>query len=336
MSSIDYSLDRADMRGIVRESPSQLAQAVRMVEGLPVPERVERVVVSGMGGSAMAGDILAAAFTDAGKPIAVSRNYTLPPNVDQHTWVFACSFSGTTEETLASFETALERKAQVIGITTGGALLELCRASHVPAAVIDMDASRVQPRSCIALFFGAIAALLGRAGVVDFTTEELFALRDFLAGLELEEEGRRLAESFLGFFPVVYASESYGASVARILKVKLNENAKVPAFYDVLPELNHNDMVGFSQGSDVFKFMMLRDAADHPRVLKRIALLTELFRELKLKVEVLELRGTSFLEKVFSTLLLGDWLSYYTALLHHRDPTPVDLISEFKRRMAAP
>ncbi len=336
MSTFDYSLDRADMRGIIRESPGQLEQGIRMVEELPLPDRIEGVVVSGMGGSALAGDIVVAAFPNALKPIAVSRNYTLPAGVNRDTWVFACSFSGNTEETLASFDDALARGAQVTGIATGGKLLELCRKNGVPVGPIEVDTNRVQPRSCTNLFFGAITSLLGRAGLIDFSSEDMLALRDFLASLDMEEEGRRLAELFFGFIPVIYAPERYGKSVARILKIKLNENAKIPAFYNVLPELSHNDIVGISQGSNPFKILVLRDADDHPRALKRTAVLLELLAELGLRAEVLDMLGSSFLEKAFSTLLLGDWLSYYTALLHQRDPTPVELLTEFKKRMASP
>jgi len=334
--AVDYSVDRAGMRTILRQSPTQLEQAIHMVDGLDVPGQVERVVICGMGGSALAGDIVAAAFPHSRKPICVSRNYALPPGVDRHTWVFACSFSGNTEETLSSFEMAIRLEAKVTGITTGGTLLESCRANGVPVAIMGVDAKRMQPRCCTGLFFGAIALLLGQAGIIDFSAKDSLALRDFLLGLDLEEEGRRLAQSFSGFVPVVYASERYGAPVARILKIKLNENAKIPAFYDVLPELSHNDMMGFSQGSKLFKFLVLRDPSDHPRMLKRMDVLTEIYHEMGLQVETFHMLGRSFLEKVFSSLLLGDWLSYYTALLHHRDPTPVELVSEFKRRMTTP
>ena len=148
----------------------------------------------------------------------------------------------------------------------------------------------------------------------------------------LEKYGKTLAKKVKNKIPIIYSSERYGF-LAKIWKVKINENSKLPAFWNVFPNLNHYEMISFENpGVDYFAFF-IRGPKDHPRIQKRMDLTAELYREKGVEVEMIEIKGSSFLEKVLNASVLGDWIAYYLAIENGRDPVPINMVEEFKQRM---
>ena len=234
---------------------------------------------------------------------------------------------------------AVDKNLKVIAIASGGKFEEIVKQNNLPFAKIP---GGVQPRCATGYIFSAVTKILINTGVLkDISFEILDLIEDLKnVNLELEKEGKKLAKKIENKLPIVYSSNTF-KSVARIWKIKFNENSKIPAFYNAFPELNHNEMVGYtmknpklkSQISKLFSAIILRDQADHPRILKRMTLTAKLISKTGIKTNFVEIKNGSLMFKVFSTLLLGDWVSYYNALNQKIDPTPVDMVESFKKQM---
>jgi glucose/mannose-6-phosphate isomerase len=180
-------------------------------------------------------------------------------------------------------------------------------------------------------FVFAIFQLLINSDLVKFDKAKLKDVSENLKLINesLEEQGKELAKKMKGKTPVIYANVHFKA-VANIWKIKINENAKTPAFWNYFPELNHNEMVGFTNPQAEFFFVMLLDKEDHPQNIKRFEVMKSLMEKRGMQVEIIEMKGANVFEKVFASLCLGDWASYYLALEYGIDPTPVDMVEEFK------
>jgi glucose/mannose-6-phosphate isomerase len=176
--------------------------------------------------------------------------------------------------------------------------------------------------------------ILVNQGLVPDTTatllEEAEALGQRMAALE--ERGKELAKKLVGKTPVIYTTAKY-KSVAMVWKIKFNENAKTPAFWNFFPELNHNEMVGWTLPQGKFFVFMLKDAGTHPQNLKRIDITAELLRKQGVEVEILDMEGGSVYSRVFTNIALGDFTSYYLALEYGQDPTPVAMVEDLKKML---
>ena len=213
----------------------------------------------------------------------------------------------------------------------------LAKKHNLPLVKIPVG---IQPRCATGYFFSALLTILAKADLAkDFsqdiqeTSKKLQDLKD-----SLEKEGKTLAKKLAKKIPIVYASGFMKTlSIARIWKIKFNENSKIPAFYNYFPELNHNEMVGYAglKKLDIKNLhtIILQDSSDHPRNVKRMALTANLIKKSGAKVEIINIKEGSPLFKIFSSLLLGDWVSYYLALQYKVDPTPVAMVEEFKKMM---
>lgn len=291
----------------------------------------ERYIVAGMGGSHLAADLLKIAAPTI--DLRVHQNYGLPHVPEREragTLVIASSYSGNTEETLDAYDTARQGGCALAAISIGGKLLE--KAEHDGVPYVRMPDTGIQPRS--ALGFG-VKGLLSMMRMED----ELAAAGRLSVTLHpehYESEGKKLAGWLAGHAPIIYSSERNQA-IAYNWKIKFNETGKIPAFYNVLPELNHNEMAGFDivdatrDLSRNFYFIFLRDSADHSRILKRTEVLERLYRDRGLAVEVFELGGADAWEKIFSSLLLADWAAYYIAENYGLESERVPMVEEFKK-----
>ncbi len=297
--------------------------------------RSDHVILAGMGGSHLAGDILRTATLPC--RISIHQDYGLPPGIPEkelrESLVLANSYSGNTEETLDAFETAHNKELSVAVIATGGKLLEKARAAGVP--FIQAPDAGIQPRAALGFNFRAVAKMLGLENIIRETRE----LADTLKPAEWEHRGQNLAEKLAGKVPVIYASQKNYA-VAYNWKIKLNETGKIPAFYNLLPELNHNEMNGFDapyaqELSKNFYFIFLTDSTDHPQVTKRMGVVEKLYTERGFTVEKVALEGKNHWEKVFSSLLLADWTAYSLAESHSLEANDVPMIEEFKKLIRA-
>ena len=265
--------------------------------------------------------------------IIIHRDYGLPfLSVESRpkTLVVASSYSGNTEEPMAGFAEAGKRGLIRAVISSGGKLLGLAAAEKVP--YIKIPDTGIQPRSASGFMFLALLKLMGKEKEV----AEARDLRQQLNPEDYEKSGQELAKKIKGFVPLIYAS-SMNEVLARNWKVRFNETGKIPAFYNVFPEFNHNEMTGFDIQdstralSQNFLVIILRDEEDNSRIKTRMRVLADLYKQRGLPVEFLEISGKSKLLKFFSSLILADWTAYYTAQEYNVDAEQVPMVEEFKK-----
>lgn len=305
----------------------QCREALALPKGMAISGEINNIVVCGMGGSAIGGDILKAYMGHSHTPVFVCRNYELPAFADEHSLVFCVSYSGNTEETLACFKQAQAKRANVWAFCSGGKLAEVGKKTiKIP--------SGLQPRAALGYLFFPMLGLLHNSNLIEVKNAELNEMLTELRNVEeYRKNGEMLARKLENKIPVIYSSVLMGAAAYR-WKTQINENAKQPAFFHVFPEMNHNELVGYqSMKRELFQVILLRDKSDPERIKKRM----DIFKELaghKADIEEVHAKGTGLLCRIFSLIYYGDFASYYLALRNRVDPTPVAIIEELKKRMA--
>ena len=347
MSPLDRAaleaVDSRNMLGDVLAQPLQLGDALWRAQSAQIrrEDSPAGLVVCGMGGSAIGGDLALAALGDrATRPISVVRRYALASWTPPESLVLCSSYSGHTEETLACFEAAGAAGTRRVALTTGGALAEAARAEGVP--VIGAPAG-MQPRA--AVLYGTVAALecAAACGAAPFLHAEIDMATTLLERL-VEEWGpdaaedalpKRIARELQGHVPVVHGAGPT-AAVARRWQTQLNENAKAPAGWTELPEANHNEICAWERGVQAAPLtaLFLEDPDQHPRVARRIELMCEEVSRVGAPTVMVPAQGESRLERVLSQVLLGDLVSVYLAALDGIDPTPVEAIGRIKAGLA--
>lgn len=290
----------------------------------------ENLVVCGMGGSHLAADLAKIRLPQL--PLTIHSNYGFPlwPKLGLG---LISSHSGNTEEALDAFNSARRQNVPVAAITSGGKLLELAKEYGTP--FVQTPDSKIQPRFALGYSLMALLKILGQKEAL----VEASRLAVLLDPSSAQTQGQELTQKLHHKIPVIYASAA-NAAIAQTWKVKFNETSKIPAFYNVLPELNHNEMNGFETKEktgplvDKFHFLFLQDQADHPKILKRMAITKILLERRGFKAEVLPLTGESIFHKIFQSLLIADWASYYLSEFYGTDPEQVPLVEEFKKLIA--
>lgn len=328
------TVDRSNMARVIERMPGQVEFAL---DDPDFPEidtsDVDEVVVVGMGGSALPVDVLNDVLGDGlPRPVVASRHYHLPRRTGSRRLLVFSSFSGNTEEVVEPLEALPADTPDVVILTAGGRLAEIGAERGIPT--ITIPASRepegFQPRCATGYIVTYLVRVLADAGYANEPSERFGGLTSFLRGLDLRAEGEGLAREIAGRVPVFYTDDPHARSVARIAKIKINENAKRPAFYNALPEANHNEMIGFSRADTDFTILYFADPESHPRVHRRFQVLRRVLEGPRLSFLEWEMTGSNRLERVFAALTLADWISYYAAVLDGIDPTPVALVEEFK------
>lgn len=335
IARVDVSGQLADVLAL----PEHLRDALWRVESAIIAEwdTPAGLVVAGMGGSAIGGALARAALGDhSSRPIFVTRAYGLPPWTTPETTVLCASYSGNTEETLACYESAGALGAQRVVVTTGGRLADMARADNVP--VIPLPGG-LQPRAAVAYMTVAaleVAALCGAgprlAAEIDVAashTERL--VQSWGPDAADDSLAKTVARGLHGTVPVI-AGAGLTTPIAYRWKTQINENAKRPAFFHELPELDHNELVGWEGASELGRFtgVFLDDSDSHPRVKKRIELTERLIGEHAAGCFRLQTEGQTTIERVISLVLLGDLVSIYLAALRGVDPGPVEAIDKLK------
>ncbi len=347
--SLYARLDPSGMGQRLASLPRQVRLAWRDARALSLPSSyrsVDKVVLVGMGGSGVGGDLLGdlLALEPAGPVFAVCRDYRLPSWVDAKTLVIASSYSGNTEETLACFRDALGRSAKVVAVTAGGHLQQEAQSHGVPLLSINYQG---EPRSALGFSFLAPLALLQGLGLAPdqaAALEEAIillegVLRRYGPGQPAEgNEAKRLARDLEGRLVVVYGAGFLGG-VARRWKTQINENAKGWAFAEALPELNHNAILGYqfprALAAGVF-VVLLHSPLLGGRVSARYPITMELLQRAGVPHQLVKVEGVAPLAQVLGAIALGDWTSYYLAVLNGVDPAPVEAIEYLKGRLSDP
>lgn len=335
------NIDKENLRQVILDSPKQFAEGLKLAENIRIKGDFTSLEISGMGGSSLPANILRIYLSSIYKKdrssskrfgIFQNRFYALPHEAYNNCLNFFASYSGNTEETVASLEEAIKHKLPSVGFATGGKVLKLCQKNNIPCVVLPAG---IQPRYATGYFFTAMLKVLTNAGMVDINSEEIVKLSKKLQArvAGLEKNGKEIAKKLVGKTPVIYASTDY-KSLAMIWKIKINENAKTPAFYNFYPELNHNEMVGYTLPQGKFHIVTLLDKEDHPKNIQRMQLTAKLLKKKGIGTTFVGIEGGSVFEKIFSTLLIGDWASYHLALKYNQDPTPVKIVEDLKKLLA--
>lgn len=346
-------IDRQGMVEILRRLPESCGDAMERAKGLHIPRTLpisedrtiryrqpKKVVVVGMGASAVGGDLLKGWLFDRVRiPIEVCRDYHLPAYADGETLAFTVSYSGDTEETLSGFVEALERGCMVVSVSSDGVLREFSEGLGVPLVGLPEG---LPPRCALPYLLFPLVVVLERVGVLDGIEDEV---REAIAVLKQTRDeivpetptpknpAKGLALGVRDTIPVVYGFRHHRGVALRI-KTQLNENSKVPAKWECFPELNHNETVGWTGPEALTRklsVILIRDPDEPPEIGARIDLTRQLAIEKKAG-QVLEIhaRGKTRLAKMLSATYIGDFMSVYLAVLYGVDPTPVDIITEMK------
>ncbi len=341
-----HAIDPSGMYGLLRQFPAQVREAVALGRAAEIPVRkkqVDAIVLSGLGGSAIGGDLLRSYLADELRiPFIVNRHYTLPAWVGPRTLVIISSYSGNTEETIAVHREALRRRARILCITSGGGTLRLARRRKNPCILIP---GGLPPRAALAYsFFPLLLAVIqmGFAKQRDRDLKETitvldektpgYAVPDVSANRALQ-----LAELLRNRLGVFYSSTERLDAVTTRWRGQMAENAKTLTFGNVLPEMNHNELVGWKTLQEQMReiqVFLLRDRDDHPRVQMRMDITKGILAGYTPRITEVWSEGSSLLTRIVSLVHLGDWVSFYLAVLHTVDPTPVAVIDYLKKELA--
>ncbi len=337
------TIDKGNMLELCEKTPTFCRDAIKRAESVRIPYKLPKnVIVAGMGGSAIGGELLKDWLYDrASIPIEVCRDYTLPAYANENSLVVAVSYSGETEETLSAFLEAVKRRCMIATMSSGGHLQTSAKKLKTPHITIPPG---LVPRAAIAYTFFPLVVLMEKIGVVRETAKEIEEALRVLQKLSEENgfrvplesnEAKKLATGIEGTVPIVYGFRQYSA-VARRLKCQFNENSKVPSKFDVFSELNHNEVVGWEAPKSLtkaFSAIFIRDPAEPPEITQRIEVTKRIVSPKVSKTLEIQAVGKQKLARMLSAMYVGDFASIYLALLRGVDPTPTKTIARLKREM---
>jgi glucose/mannose-6-phosphate isomerase len=341
------NLDPQDLLGAIDRLPDQLEEAWKTGQGFPLPDslrKAKRIVIAGMGGSAIGGSMLAAyASPLSAAPIVAWRGYSLPAWArGPDTLVIASSHSGNTEETLSAYQSALENKCSLLALTTGGKLAADAEKDGVP---VWKFAHHGQPRSAVGYTFALPCAVAARLEWIPDPSTEIAAAAAAMR-LQRKEIGagsptagnaaKRMAEKWAGKSVIVFGAD-YLAPIARRWKGQVSEIAKAWSQFEELPELDHNTVAGTAQPKEVIDravVVFLRSNFNHPRNVRRIDITRKLFSRQGWRTEVIDAAGEEPLSQIYACLHFGDYAAFYLAMLYSTDPDPVAAIEDLKKMLA--
>jgi glucose/mannose-6-phosphate isomerase len=341
--SVYRQFDRSGMLNHLHQFPEQCQKAWEKVNRFELPReynKISSVVIAGMGGSAIGGDIVRRlALAESKAPVWVHRDYGLPAFVDENTLLIASSYSGNTEETLSAFTASLGTGAKKLAITSGGKLKDLARREGVPTFVIDYQAP---PRAAFPHSFMPLLGIFQKLGLLADKSADVQESGDVLNDLSADlietrplasNPAKQLANILRGHIAVIYGAEIL-SEVAQRWKGEFNENSKAWAFFESFPELNHNAAVGYEfpvEVKDRMLVLILRSSLLGPRNLLRYEATAKLLAKAGISYQLVEARGRSALAQMLSLVLLGDYSSFYLAILNEVDPSSTDAINFVKQ-----
>ncbi len=331
-------IDIADMLSSILALPEHLVEGMESGSKVNIPYfRPENIVACGMGGSAIAGEIVGAWLSERlSIPFVTNRNYHIPSFVSKNTLVFALSYSGNTYETINMVKEAFDKGAKVIGISSGGKLRDIVEQRS--GYFIEIP-SGLQPRAALGYLVAAMGSTMKSLKIYDpdveimSTSASLKELRERLTPSEEYEnnEAKKIAAELVDTVPVIYSHGSF-VSAANRWHTQINENSKMLAFYGSLTEMDHNEIVGWNDSAEGFSVIFLRGNEDST-VSKVIDFTEKVIEKKGGKVVEVRAEGERSLERMFSLIYKGDFVSYYLAILRGMNPTPVDIITKLKEEV---
>lgn len=294
--------------------PDNIKKGYDLGQGFEIKEKIDKIIVCGMGGSGISGNIIRDYVKNI--PVFVNKGYDIPQFIDGQTLAFVMSYSGNTEEVISAYEKIKEKTDKIIIITSGGMLGEEKNILKIPQGL--------PPRCALPYLFFPLLRVLENSGIIkkDYDIEEIV---NNIKNMDIEKP-KELASKISNFIPVIYASERYAASAYR-WQTQFNENSKTLAHHQVFSEHNHNEME--ARIDSRYKVIMLRDDEDYDLIKKRM----DITKGMLGSVEEVELKGDSYLSKMFYGIYFGDLVSYYVAVNTNQDPTKIDNIDFLKEKL---
>jgi len=341
--------DPGNMYNSIFDLPEHLEEGLRLCQKWEIDPSeftdIKNIVVIGMGGSAMGGDLVRSYLRSKLMiPFQICRHYELPEYVDDETLVIVSSYSGNTEETLSALDDAIDRKSMLVSITTGGLLNEVTKINDIPTLILPEG---LQPRAALGYSFTPIVAFLEKIGLlkngineIKKTATTLKKYRDnYIEDVDTDKNmAKKLAQRIQGKTIIIYTGPTITDAIGYRWKCQLCENSKIMAFNNQFAEFNHNELVGWSDQIKDFAeqivVLYLRDFDDHPRIKARMDIVKGVIEQYEVKVIEIYSRGDSVLERMFSLIQIGDFASYYLAILNEEDPTPVKIIDYLKTSLS--
>jgi glucose/mannose-6-phosphate isomerase len=341
--TIDKSIDSSNMLKSIYDFPFQMKEAKSIGERIELKntyENVQNIVLCGMGGSAIGGDLSRSLVNESlTVPMFVNRNYSLPNWVNSNSLVIASSYSGNTEETLSAYHEAISKGAKVIGVTTGGELASLIDKNKNEKVLIPAG---LQPRAAVAFSFIPLLYLLKKLSItnskaldeLDAAIEKIQSVNDIYSLDNEKNPTYVLAKEIYRTIPVIYGENEMTSTIALRWKGQFCENSKMLAYHNDLPEMNHNEIVGWQENPKLLKqisILWISDQSCNARNSLRLGSTKDILGSIPAIQKKVELDGASFTERFIHLLHFGDWISYWCALLHIIDPTPVTNIDKLKK-----
>jgi glucose/mannose-6-phosphate isomerase len=300
-------------------------------------KKYNSIIVTGLGGSAISADIMSNFLgSELTIPFVVNRNYHLPSFADKNSLLIVSSYSGNTEETISVFNEGIKKKCNIICITTGGKIGKTASENSIPVVKV---VPGFQPRYSLGLSFFSQLKILQDLNIIssqDSIVGKIISLWK-KKGLQLSKEQNKasdIAREIIGFIPVIYSAADVTSAVGYRLKCQFNENSKLPAFNNIIPELNHNEIIGWESFQDKqfnAKLILILDKTYHPQIKKRFEITASLISCDKIYLESNE---EDFKVRIMDLIYLGDWISYYLALFRGFDPTEIENINILKEKLA--
>jgi len=324
----------SEMNELVQNFPNQLKEALEIGEKFQITDKPgfnpRNVLITGLGGSGIggtiAGEIVAA---ECPVPVTVNKDYFLPAFVGQDTLVIVSSYSGNTEETLYAMEEAIKRKAVIVCITSGGRIAEIAKEHNFNLILIPPG---MPPRACLGYSLTQLFFVLKKFGLIKFDFKsQVSAAIELLKKEEasIKEEAKVVTDFLYKKMPVIYAVDGYNGVATRI-RQQLNENSKTLCWHHVIPEMNHNELVGWAGGNEKIAVLILRNKSDFSRSQARIEINKKVFKKYTPHVYELWSKGNSQLEQSIYLVHLTDWVSCYLAEKNSVDASEINVINDLK------
>jgi glucose/mannose-6-phosphate isomerase len=326
------------MNTYIEQFPQQMLDAVKLTEGIKLSKRekiIHSVLICGLGGSGIAGNLVYDLTADSiSVPILVNKGYDLPSFANEHTLLILCSYSGNTEETLSCYQQAIARGLKPLCIASGGKLKDNAIAHHLDFIQLPTG---FPPRTTLGFGSTILLYVLNEFGLIDFSVaNETTSTAEFLAANQaaIMQDSKALAAALKGKNIIAYA-ENRIESVAVRLKQQINENSKSNCWINVIPELNHNELVGWRFMNETLAGLYLRTDFENERNTLRFEFIRPIVAKYVSSMYEVKAKGETLLEQYFYLVHFGDWLSYYMALEHGVNPVDVGVIDSLKGHLSA-
>jgi len=325
------------MKKLVLDFPLQLHEALIIGKNyrfIASGREFNNVVVTGLGGSGIGGSIVQNYVYDKIKiPFTVNKDYFLPAFVNRKSLVIVCSYSGNTEETLAALKQAIKKRATIVCITSGGTVADIAKAKKLDCILVPAG---MPPRSCLGYSLIQLLYVLANFGLIGngFEKEIKTVIRQMKNGeADTQKKALAIAKKLVGKLPIIYSSSAYEGVAVRF-RQQLNENSKMLAWHGVIPEMNHNELVGWRDGAQDKAVVILRNKDDYERVQTRMEINKKIFKKHSPTIVEIFSEGKSYWQEAFYLIHLTDWVSVMLADLRELDATEVKVIDFLKKSLA--